>query len=93
MNQQMKKHHLSFYELLHLLIDEQGSSETLIQMVTSGHVTANNLRKCTAEYDGGARTMEQFLKAIAYDVPEPVNSNGKKVSVQNSLLISIDLKK
>ncbi|KRX93143.1 hypothetical protein T4E_5613 [Trichinella pseudospiralis] len=81
MNQQMKKHHLSFYELLHLLIDEQGSSETLIQM------------KCTAEYDGGARTMEQFLKAIAYDVPEPVNSNGKKVSVQNSLLISIDLKK
>ncbi|KRZ75178.1 hypothetical protein T10_12247, partial [Trichinella papuae] len=87
MNRQAAKHHLSFYELLRLLIDEQGSTETLIQQVTSGRVTANDLRvknnkyeevqlritALTAEYDGGTRTMEQFLKAIAYDVPEPVN--------------------
>ncbi|KRZ15892.1 hypothetical protein T11_17394 [Trichinella zimbabwensis] len=62
-----------------------GSTETLIQQVTSGRVTANDLRvknnkyeevqlritALTAEYDGGTRTMEQFLKAIAYDVPQP----------------------
>ncbi|KRX77070.1 hypothetical protein T06_3034 [Trichinella sp. T6] len=87
MNRQAGKHHLSFYELLQLLIDEQGSTETLIQQVTSGRVTANDLRiknnkyeevqlritALTAEYDGGTRTMEQFLKAVAYDVPEPIN--------------------
>ncbi|KRZ87751.1 hypothetical protein T08_4426 [Trichinella sp. T8] len=81
MNRQVGKHHLSFYELLQLLIDEQGSTETLIQQVTSGRVTANDLRiknnkyeevqlritALTAEYDGGTRTMEQFLKAVAYD--------------------------
>ncbi|KRX98781.1 hypothetical protein T4E_6610 [Trichinella pseudospiralis] len=65
MNRQAGKHHLSFYELLQLLIDGQGSTETLIQQVTSGRVTA--------KYDGGTRTMEQFLKAIAYDVPELIN--------------------
>ncbi|KRX87510.1 hypothetical protein T4E_6879 [Trichinella pseudospiralis] len=77
MNQQMKRHHLSFYELLQLLIDEQGTTETLIQMVTSGHVTTNNSgaaaahKVLTAEYDGGARKIEQFLRAVAYDVPVP----------------------
>ncbi|KRX51031.1 hypothetical protein T06_6237, partial [Trichinella sp. T6] len=59
----------------------------LIQKVTSGNVTANDLQiknnkyeevqlritALTAEYDGGTRTMEQFLKAVAYDVPEPIN--------------------
>ncbi|KRY18433.1 hypothetical protein T12_15782 [Trichinella patagoniensis] len=64
-----------------------GSTETLIQQVTSGRVTANDLRiknskyeevqlritALTAEYDGGTRTMEQFLKAVAYDVLEPIN--------------------
>ncbi|KRZ02437.1 hypothetical protein T4C_10764 [Trichinella pseudospiralis] len=25
------------------------------------------------QYDGGTRTMEWFLKAVAYDVIEPVN--------------------
>ncbi|KRX40420.1 hypothetical protein T05_810, partial [Trichinella murrelli] len=87
MNRQAGKHHLSFYEPLQLLIDEQGSTETLIQQVTSGRVTANDLQiknnkyeevqlritALTAEYDGGTRTMEQFLKAVAYDVPEPIN--------------------
>ncbi|KRY18636.1 hypothetical protein T12_7903 [Trichinella patagoniensis] len=75
------------YELLQLLIDEQGSTETLNQQVTSGHVTANYLQMknkkyeelqqritaLTAEYDGGTRTMEQFLKAVAYLVPEAEN--------------------
>ncbi|KRX60065.1 hypothetical protein T09_3414 [Trichinella sp. T9] len=79
MNRQAGKHHLSFYEPLQLLIDEQGSTETLIQQVTSGRVTANDLQiknnkyeevqlritALTAEYDGGTRTMEQFLKAVA----------------------------
>ncbi|KRY23978.1 hypothetical protein T12_2300 [Trichinella patagoniensis] len=77
MNRQAAKRHLSFYELICLLIDVQGSKETLIQQVTSGRVTANDLRlritARTAEYDGGTRTMEQFLRAVAYDVPEPMN--------------------
>ncbi|KRX77094.1 hypothetical protein T06_2103 [Trichinella sp. T6] len=87
MNWQAAKRHLSFYELICLLIDVQGSKETLIQQATSGRVTANDLRvknnkyeevqlritARTAEYDGGTRTMEQFLRAVAYDVPEPMN--------------------
>ncbi|KRY29195.1 hypothetical protein T01_11152 [Trichinella spiralis] len=78
MNQQEGKRHLSFYELLRLLIDEQGSTETLIQQVTSGSVTVNDLRvknnkyeevqlritALTAEYDGGTRIMEQFLRLL-----------------------------
>ncbi|KRX86545.1 hypothetical protein T4E_11493 [Trichinella pseudospiralis] len=63
MNRQAKKHHLSSFELLQLRIDEQGS--TLIQQLC---ITA-----LTAEYDGGTRTIERFLKAIAYDVIELVN--------------------
>ncbi|KRX78151.1 hypothetical protein T06_9930, partial [Trichinella sp. T6] len=73
--------------LCNLLIDEQGSTETLNQQVTSGHVTANYLQMknkkyeelqqritaLIAEYDGGTRTMEQFLKAVAYLVPEAEN--------------------
>ncbi|KRX42424.1 hypothetical protein T05_11669, partial [Trichinella murrelli] len=61
-----------FYKLLRLLIDEQGSTETLIQQVTSGRVAVNDLRvknnkydevqlritALSAEYDGGTRTME-----------------------------------
>ncbi|XP_003378039.1 conserved hypothetical protein [Trichinella spiralis] len=77
MNRQAGKRHFSFYELLRLLIDEQGSTETLIEQVTSGRLTASHLRlritALTAEYDGGRRTMEQFLRAVAYDVPEPLN--------------------
>ncbi|KRX38133.1 hypothetical protein T05_9386 [Trichinella murrelli] len=87
MNRQAGKRHLSFYELLRLLIDEQGSTETLIEQVTSGRVTTSHLRvknskyedvqlritALTAEYDGGTRTMKQFPNAVAYDVPEPVN--------------------
>ncbi|KRY65032.1 hypothetical protein T4A_5651 [Trichinella pseudospiralis] len=63
MNRQAKKHHLISFELLQLLIDEQGS--TLIQQLC--------ITVLTAEYDGGTRTIERFLKAVAYDVIEPVN--------------------
>ncbi|KRX74713.1 hypothetical protein T06_5189 [Trichinella sp. T6] len=86
-NRQAGKRHLTFYELLRLLIDEQDSTETLLEQVTSGRVTASHLRAknskyedvqlcisaLTAEYDGGTRTMEQFLRAVAYGVPEPLN--------------------
>ncbi|XP_003381942.1 hypothetical protein Tsp_11042 [Trichinella spiralis] len=72
------KRHLGFYELLQLLIDEQQvSTETLIQHVISGRVTANDLQQritaLTAEYDGGTRTMEQFLRSVAYLVPKEEN--------------------
>ncbi|KRZ65832.1 hypothetical protein T10_718 [Trichinella papuae] len=87
MNRLAGKRHLGFYELPQLLIDEQGSTETLNQQVTSGRVTANDINiknkkyeqlqqritALTAEYDGGTRTMEQFLKAVAYLVPEAEN--------------------
>ncbi|KRY28672.1 hypothetical protein T01_12879 [Trichinella spiralis] len=87
MNRLAGKRHLGFYELLQLLIDEQGSTETLIQQVTSGRVTANDLQvknkkyeelqqritALTAEYDGGTRTMEQFLRSVAYLVPKEEN--------------------
>ncbi|KRZ53327.1 hypothetical protein T02_13056 [Trichinella nativa] len=62
MNRLAGKWHLSFYERFQLLIDEQGSTETLIQQVTSGRVTAKlqqRITALTAEYDGDTRTMEQ----------------------------------
>ncbi|KRX12600.1 hypothetical protein T07_10087 [Trichinella nelsoni] len=87
MNRLAGNRYLGFYELLQLLIDEQGSTETLIQRVISGCATANDLliknkkyeelqlsiTALTAEYDGGTRTMEQFLRAVAYLVPEEEN--------------------
>ncbi|KRY05812.1 hypothetical protein T12_11988 [Trichinella patagoniensis] len=62
-------------------------TETLIQQVTSGRVTARDLQiknkkyeelqqritALTAEYNGGTRTLEQFLRAVAYLVPEGEN--------------------
>ncbi|KRZ29283.1 hypothetical protein T4C_4872 [Trichinella pseudospiralis] len=71
MNRQAKKHHLISFELLQLLIDEQGS--TLIQQLC--------ITVLTAEYDGGTRTMEWFLKAVAYDVIEP-NENSKGFNIR-----------
>ncbi|KRX87450.1 hypothetical protein T4E_11173 [Trichinella pseudospiralis] len=76
MNRQAKKHHLISFELLQLLIDEQGS--TLIQQATNDLRIKNNnygegqlcITVLTAEYDGGTRTIERFLKAVAYDVIE-----------------------
>ncbi|KRY30779.1 hypothetical protein T01_6511 [Trichinella spiralis] len=75
MNRFAGKRHIGFYELLQLLIDEQG------------RVTANDLHiknkkyeqlqqritALTAEYDGDTRTMQQFLSAVAYLVPEAEN--------------------
>ncbi|KRY45208.1 hypothetical protein T03_1233 [Trichinella britovi] len=89
MNRLAGKRHLGFYELLQLLIDEQGSTETLIQQVTSGRVTASDLQiknkkyeelqqritALTAEYDGGTRTLEQFLRAVAYLLLIPLRYN------------------
>ncbi|KRY31179.1 hypothetical protein T01_10570 [Trichinella spiralis] len=59
---------------------------SVYHQMTSGCITVNDLRvkkkyeevqlritALTAEYDGGTHAIEQFLKAIAYDVPEPVN--------------------
>ncbi|KRZ00501.1 hypothetical protein T11_10053, partial [Trichinella zimbabwensis] len=50
-NQQARKHYLSFYELLQLLIDEQCSTETLIQQVTSKRVTADDLQIKNEKYE------------------------------------------
>ncbi|KRY20124.1 hypothetical protein T12_715 [Trichinella patagoniensis] len=61
MNRLAGKRHLSFYELLQLLIDEQGSTETLIQQYEE---LQQRITALTAEYDGGTRTMEQFLGAV-----------------------------
>ncbi|KRX38084.1 hypothetical protein T05_13108 [Trichinella murrelli] len=61
MNRLAGKRHLSFYELLQLLIDEQGSTETLIQQYEE---LQKRITALTAEYDGGTRTMEQFLGAV-----------------------------
>ncbi|KRZ04591.1 hypothetical protein T11_9311 [Trichinella zimbabwensis] len=87
MNQQAGRSHLRFYELLLMLIDEQGSVETLNQWVTSLGVTDNHLQiekdkyedmqqriiGFTAEYDCGTRTKEQLSRAVAYGIPEQVN--------------------
>ncbi|KRZ71064.1 hypothetical protein T10_7370 [Trichinella papuae] len=57
------------------------------QQVTSGRVTTDDLQiknynykevwqritALTAEYDGVTRTIEQFLRAVAYQVAKPVN--------------------
>ncbi|KRY55603.1 hypothetical protein T03_8707 [Trichinella britovi] len=67
-----------FYELLELLIAEQGVMDTLIQQVLSGNVTVDDLRRVnkvyaqkqrqvaqyTGEYTNGRRTLEQFLEAL-----------------------------
>ncbi|XP_003376875.1 DNA topoisomerase 2-alpha [Trichinella spiralis] len=51
MNRLAGKRHLSFYELICLLIDVQGLKETLIQQATSGRVTANDLRVKNNKYE------------------------------------------
>ncbi|KRY28844.1 hypothetical protein T01_1412 [Trichinella spiralis] len=64
MNRLAGKRHLGFYELLQLLIDEQGSTETLIQQ--KYEELQQRITALTAEYNGGTRTLEQFLRAVAY---------------------------
>ncbi|KRY31426.1 hypothetical protein T03_10473, partial [Trichinella britovi] len=85
LNRKAGKSHNGFYELLELLIAEQGAMDTLIQQVLSGSVTVGVLRRVnkvyaqkqrqvaqyTGEYTNGRRTLEQFLEALMYITPEP----------------------
>ncbi|KRX55557.1 hypothetical protein T09_7502 [Trichinella sp. T9] len=80
LNRKAGKSHNGFYELLELLIAEQGVMDTLIQQVLSGNVTVGDLRRVnkvyaqkqrqvaqyTGEYTNGRRTLEQFLEALIY---------------------------
>ncbi|KRY45509.1 hypothetical protein T03_6006 [Trichinella britovi] len=86
LNRKAGKSHNGFYELLELLIAEQGVMDTLIQQVLSGNVTVGDLRRVnrvyaqkqrrvaqyTGEYTNGRRTLEQFLEALMYITPEPI---------------------
>ncbi|KRX85501.1 hypothetical protein T06_519 [Trichinella sp. T6] len=68
MNRLPRKRHFGFYELLQLLIDEQGINGNVESAELQQRITA-----LTAEYDGGTRSLEQFLRAVAYLVPEAEN--------------------
>ncbi|KRY33001.1 hypothetical protein T01_11445, partial [Trichinella spiralis] len=86
LNRKAAKSHNGFYELLQLLIAEQGVMDTLIQQVLSGNVAVGDLRRVnrvyaqkqrrvaqyTSEYTNGRRTLEQFLAALMYLTPEPI---------------------
>ncbi|KRX47680.1 hypothetical protein T05_1960, partial [Trichinella murrelli] len=86
LNRKADKSHNGFYELLELLIAEQGVMDTLIQHVLSVNVTVGELRRVnkvyaqkqrqfaqyTGEYTNGRRTLEQFLEALMYITPEPI---------------------
>ncbi|XP_003382047.1 conserved hypothetical protein [Trichinella spiralis] len=66
MNRLAAQRHRCLYERLQLLIDEQGSTETLNSQL--------RITVLTTEYDGGRRTMEQFLIAVAYLVSKEENN-------------------
>ncbi|KRY10906.1 hypothetical protein T12_6287 [Trichinella patagoniensis] len=80
LNRKAGKSHNGFYELLQLLIAEQGVMDTLIQQVLSGNATVGDLRRVNMdyaeeqrrvalylrEYNNGRRTLEQFLEALMY---------------------------
>ncbi|KRY37921.1 hypothetical protein T01_10286 [Trichinella spiralis] len=84
LNRKAGKGHNGLYELLQLLIAEQGVMDTLIQQVLSGNATVGDLRRVnkvyaekqqrvaqyTCEYTNGSRTLEQFLEALMYITPE-----------------------
>ncbi|KRY46040.1 hypothetical protein T03_10855 [Trichinella britovi] len=86
LNRKAGKSHNGLYELLQLLISEQGVMDTLIQQVLSGNATVGDLRRVnkvyaqkqrqvaryTGEYTNGRRTLEQFLEALMYITPEPI---------------------
>ncbi|KRZ41563.1 hypothetical protein T4C_11853 [Trichinella pseudospiralis] len=59
LNSKAANGHNGLYELLQILIAEQGVMETLIQLVLSGEATVD----CT---------LEQFLEALIYTTPETV---------------------
>ncbi|KRZ91566.1 hypothetical protein T08_7738 [Trichinella sp. T8] len=64
MNRLVAQRHLCLYERLQLLIDEQDKEYEELQL----RITA-----LTTEYDGGRRTMKQFLRAVAYLVSKEEN--------------------
>ncbi|KRX36271.1 hypothetical protein T05_11328 [Trichinella murrelli] len=84
LNRKAGKSHNGFYELLELLIAEQGVMDTLIQQALPGNMTVGDLRRVskvyaekqrqvaqyTGEYTNGRRTLEQFLEALMYITPE-----------------------
>ncbi|KRY54294.1 hypothetical protein T03_13436 [Trichinella britovi] len=84
LNRKAAKSHNGLYELLQILIAEQGVMDTLIQQVLSGNATVGDLRRVNkvyaekqqrvAQYTGectnGSRTLEQLLEALMYITPE-----------------------
>ncbi|KRY41065.1 hypothetical protein T01_8509 [Trichinella spiralis] len=78
LNRKAAKSHNGLYELLQILIAEQGVMDTLIQQVLSRNATVGDLRRVnkvyaekqlrvaqyTCEYTSGSRTLEQFLEAF-----------------------------
>ncbi|XP_003382149.1 conserved hypothetical protein [Trichinella spiralis] len=86
LNRKAGKSHNGLYELLQLLIAEQGVMDALIQQVLSGNATVGDFRRVnrvyaqkqrrvaqyTGEYTNGRRTLEQFLAALMYLTPEPI---------------------
>ncbi|KRY26473.1 hypothetical protein T03_9905, partial [Trichinella britovi] len=74
LNRKAGKGHNELYELLQLLIAEQGVMDTLIQQETLplvirrvSKVYAEKQRQVaqyTGEYTNGRRTLEQFLEAL-----------------------------
>ncbi|KRY29304.1 hypothetical protein T03_11522 [Trichinella britovi] len=75
LNRKAGKKHKGFYELLELLIAEQGVMDTLIQHVLTNRVYAQKQRQVaqyTGEYNNGTCTVEQFLAALMYITPEPI---------------------
>ncbi|KRY12378.1 hypothetical protein T12_1266 [Trichinella patagoniensis] len=68
MNRLAGERHLSFYEHFQLLIDEQGSTETLIQQVTSAtHNSVDCRIRWRYAYNGA------ILRVVPYRVPEEEN--------------------
>ncbi|KRX50747.1 hypothetical protein T05_16373 [Trichinella murrelli] len=80
LNRKAGKSHNGLYELLQLLIAEQGVMDTLIQQVLSGNVTVGDLRRVnrvyaqkqrrvaqyTGEYTNGRRLLLLFLPGGTY---------------------------
>ncbi|KRX78391.1 hypothetical protein T06_7701 [Trichinella sp. T6] len=73
MNRLAGKRHLSFYERFQLLIDEQCSTETLIQQVTSGRVTATTHNSVDCRIRWRYAYNGAILRVVPYRVPEEEN--------------------
>ncbi|KRY03406.1 hypothetical protein T12_442, partial [Trichinella patagoniensis] len=60
LNRKAGKCHNGFYELLQLLIAEQGVMDTLIQQVLSGNVAVGDLRRVNRVYAQKQRRVAQY---------------------------------